>query len=391
MEDALRYIITWLLRGNEEAAAQVGYTANPEEAGRYRLVITPNGHWGKDWVMPDMAQPRLEGNRIPVDILYNTAFFISRAEELLTTKRDRHGRFTAACSLLQEGDRLQHPLLDEYSRFLIEALAQTYENEGLPSPIALPEEGFSHIYLTHDIDSIDQYRHLRGALGGIARGKWAKVRAAWRDMQADPAYTFPFFWEQDRRMSSPNEPCSVIYFVKHTSGKGFDYPQYRLSGRDYRRVEHLLLGQGAQLGVHGSYYGLQTPSPYPFHRAHYLRCDIAQMRRLCSLGVTDDFTMGFPDRAGFRLQTCRAVRWLDPATWCLTPLTLHPLTIMDCSLYGEDYMHLTEEEALRYSRSLIRAVRHHRGELVLLWHNTNPSASAIHFPLYSRIIDLLTE
>ena len=35
--------------------------------------------------------------------------------------------------------------------------------------LPLPEPGFGHIYLTHDIDAISQYRHLRGALGGFKR------------------------------------------------------------------------------------------------------------------------------------------------------------------------------------------------------------------------------
>ena len=29
-------------------------------------------------------------------------------------------------------------------------------------------------------------------------------------------------------------------------------------------------------------------------------------------GITDDFTMGYADIAGFRLGTCRSVRWINP-------------------------------------------------------------------------------
>ena len=68
------------------------------------------------------------------------------------------------------------------------------------------------------------------------------------------------------------------------------------------------------------------------------------MQALVAAGITDDYTMGFADKAGFRLQTTRPVRWLDPVTFELTDLVLHPLTVMDTTLASEQYMHLDEEQ-----------------------------------------------
>ena len=106
-------------------------------------------------------------------------------------------------------------------------------------------------------------------------------------------------------------------------------------------------------------------------------------------GYTDDFTMGFADEAGFRLQTTRAVRWIDPASYRLTNLTLHPLTVMDCTLSNDNYMNLTEEEAYFLCERLIEKVRLHHGDLCLLWHNSIINNETYHRSLYSKILSLI--
>jgi hypothetical protein len=95
------------------------------------------------------------------------------------------------------------------------------------------------------------------------------------------------------------------------------------------------------------------------------------MENLIKAGLTDDYTMGYADVAGFRLGTSRAVRFIHPATKRLTPLTLHPLIIMDASLMEKKYMDLTYEEAVEYCNSLINNIKKVNGELTLLWHNTS--------------------
>ena len=249
--------------------------------------------------------------------------------------------------------------------------------------LPVPDEGFGHIYLTHDIDTIAQYRSVRGAVGGIMRGEAKQVWAALREIHNDPLYTFPWLIEQDARVPH----ADAIYFVKQTDGKGYDYPQYPLWGRDYKRLKKLLRHSNTYLGVHGSYYGAIPKIKYSrMYRAHYLRADIDQMQRLADAGYTDDFTMGFADQAGFRLQTSRAVRWINPKTMKLTSLTLHPLIIMDTTLSNENYMHLDEEEAYFLCERLIDKVRMHHGDLCLLWHNSSLTPDKYHKSLYEKVI-----
>lgn len=380
LQPIIDYILTWLCYGDEEAAKRVAYTADLTALEDHDVVIIPNGKLGNSIVLPEMNKVEVDyptkGKAVfRTDIVYNTFFFISRAEETFNTERDEHDRFAAKYSILGQNNRLQIPLLDEHARVLMKAL-----NLSLPAP------GFGHIYLTHDIDAVTKYRSLRSALGGIKRGEQKAVMKALRDIHNDPFYTFPWLIEQDAKVPQAER----IYFVKQTRGKGFDYPQYCLHGRDFKRLKALLLDSGARLGVHGSYYQQLPSRPIStLYRTHYLRSSIRHLKDLVKAGYTDDFTMGFADEAGFRLQTTRAVRWINPTTYKLTPLTLHPLIVMDCTLSEEHYMNLTEEEAYFLCEQLIDKVRMHHGDLCLLWHNSIIKDTNYHRSLYPKLLALL--
>lgn len=378
-EETLYYIKSFLTYGNQEAAKQIGYTADQTQWSNFRIIIIPNGHLGKDIVYPTMEAPQV--NRlgktyvIQNDIIYAVFFFISRAEELIVSERDKHGRFAAEYSILGQRNNLQIPLLDEYARCVMKLL-----------DLPLPPEKYNHIYLTHDIDTIAYYRHLRGFIGGWLKDGMDPVLDALEDINLDPAYTFPWLIKQDKKIAE----AQSVYFVKHTQGKGYDYPQYKLNGKDWKNLKALLLKNKAILGLHSSYYGeIDNPDHYTLHRSHYLRCDIQQMQRLADCGITDDFTMGFADKAGFRLQTTRAVRWINPVTYSLTPLTLHPLIVMDCTLSNDNYMHLDEDEAYFLCEQLFSKVKMHNGDLCLLWHNHILNNSTYHKALYTKLLKII--
>lgn len=388
MDKIIQYIIGFLVYGNQEAAKQVGYTNLEEDWSNYRVVIIPNGHLGQKIVMPDMEELNIEkitkGEKttwvIRTDIVYNTFFYISRAEELVNLQRDAHDRFLAKYSILGKNNRLMIPVVDEYARMLMKLLG-----------LALPSASFSQIYLTHDIDSVEQYRHWRGAIGGLVRGHWREVLSALNDVHNDPAFTFSWLIKQDKKV----EGAEVLYFVKDSTGKGHDYPQYKLDGKDYTTAKQLIEHSEAKLGWHSSYYGTESSQKgdidRSFHRSHYLRCSIDRMQELVDMGVKDDFTMMFADQIGFRLQTTRAVRWINPKTMELTNLTLHPMTVMDCTLSNAQYMGLNEDEAYFECQRLIEKVYQNAGELVLLWHNTIVTKEGYHRSLYPKLLNMIIE
>ena len=60
MSDIIQYIITFLLYGNEAAANQVGYTDDKSQWSNYRVIIVPNGSLGKQIVIPDLEETKVE-------------------------------------------------------------------------------------------------------------------------------------------------------------------------------------------------------------------------------------------------------------------------------------------------------------------------------------------
>ena len=58
MDEIINYIKTWLLYGNADEAQNIGYTDDERLWPKYKVVIVPNGHLGKDIVLPDMNAPR---------------------------------------------------------------------------------------------------------------------------------------------------------------------------------------------------------------------------------------------------------------------------------------------------------------------------------------------
>lgn len=389
MGDLIRFLIEFLLYGNKDAIQRVGYEEDESQWHQYDVVIVPCGHLGKRLVMPDLTPPHPERIQdtwvIRTDLVYNSFFFLSDAEEVLVKEHDEHNRFLACHSLLGKDNRLMTPLIDEYGHLLLRLL-----------DLPLPKEGLSAVYLTHDVDTIARYRHVKGFLSGVKNGHLHQAMASVRDIKQDPDYTFPWLMKQDATLVQTSFPVYQLYFIKDTMGYGFDYPQYNLDGHDFHFLAFKLNKAGAQLGWHSSYYNQFAKAHniainYSLHRSHYLRCSIEWLEKISHQGVMQDYSMGFADQAGFRLQTARPVQWINPYTYEITSMVLHPLLIMDVTLSEQKYMGLNKDDALVVSRHLIDKTVEMGGELTLLWHNSNLGDDTYHRQLYPALLQYIRE
>ncbi len=421
MQKIIDYIIQFLIR-DEHNAHHVGYCSDKTQWSKYKVVIIPSNFfdeniYGTPQSMPSLPLQEIEG--IPflygtpkieklentiichADLIASTYFLISRYEEYInpSSNRDSHGRYIGKLSIPTKANFIHRPIIEEYSQLLRQLLQQI--NISL-TPI--PQQ-INHIYLTHDVDSITNYRRLRGLIGGLLRREnITTILKSLININNDPAYTFPWILKQDNQLPQATQ----IYFIKATrQPSGFDRPSYNLTGKNFKNLIKDILKSSPNtiFGLHASYKSGTTPDIIPDEqrllqyaienqhittsRHHYLRSLQPQdMESLIDAHITDDYTMGYADIAGFRLGTCRAVHFINPATRQLRPLTLHPLTIMDCTLSNYNYMNLSFEQALTYSQSLINATKKHNGDLCILWHNTIFTEKD-HKNLYSQLINLL--
>jgi hypothetical protein len=422
MQKIIDYIIQFLIR-DEHNAHHVGYCNDKTQWSKYKVVIVPsnffnNNIYGTPQSMPSLPLQEIEG--IPflygtskiekientiichADIIASTYFLISRYEEYInsTSNRDTHGRYFGKQSIPAKANFIHRPIVEEYGQLLRNLLEQT----GITfTPI---HQKINHIYLTHDVDSITNYRRLRGLIGGLLRRENINtILKSLININNDPAYTFPWILSQDNLLPT----ATKIYFIKATrNATGFDRPAYNLTGKNFKHLikEILKSTPNTIFGLHSSYKSGDSPDIIPDEqrllqyvienqqittsRHHYLRTlQPEDMESLIDAHITDDFTMGYADIVGFRLGTCRAVRFINPKTKRLTSLTLHPLTIMDCSLSEPHYMNLNYTQALSYSQSLINEIKKYNGDLCLLWHNTRFTNDNYHSQLYSQIIKSL--
>ncbi|MBR6176087.1 MAG: hypothetical protein IKQ52_10985, partial [Bacteroidales bacterium] len=106
-------------------------------------------------------------------------------------------------------------------------------------------------------------------------------------------------------------------------------------------------------------------------RQHYLRTFFADDPNSLDLwrnaGITDDYTLGFAERCGFRCGTCHPYPLYDVRNDKVTDIIEHPLIVMDGTLF--DYMKLSVEDARALTQRLKQRCLDVEGDFVILWHN----------------------
>jgi len=434
MIETIQYILRFLLGEDvtTDLLSQVGYTTDPIEFQRYKLVILPSGFfsdeiYGTPASLPQLPlhiweeSPILFGDpmveqvedtlMLHADLIASTYFLVSRYEEMARKEvRDVHGRFPGIESLPYRAGFIDSPLVDEYSKLLRHQLRVA------GCEIEEPPTKIRKVYLTHDVDQMSHYRSLRGFMGGLIRGiRWPNegnkaIKSYFGGLRNDPWYTMPWLFKLDNsvRQIIGNERCEPITFIKVGGGnRKEDKPFITHHIQDFQSLLKLCRKKNILIGLHSSYEAGIDPSriadekkhlervskrKITYNRHHYLDTrEPEDMQTLIDVEITDDFTLGYADVAGFRLGTCRPVKWINPMTRKVTSLTLHPLTIMDGTLSDKRYMYMNAHEAYEYCIRLINMVESWNGELVLLWHNTSveDNPQSYHRKLYLDIIKYL--
>ena len=421
MQKLLKYLIQFLLNSDNSAIIDsVGYTADENLFEQYKIVIIPSRFFDEDFYGKKESLPtfsvdfiedipllygkpvvKTKGNTLVVyaDIIASSYFLLSRYEEWIRPDcRDVHGRFPGKESLAYRANFIYRPIVDEYGRLLRKWLREAGIN------ISEPPHQFNKIYLTHDVDIPFQYRTPRSLVKALLNGHFKGALKIYKgNVEDDAFFTFPWLLEQNKKLQA-----ETIFFIKSAvESCNFDNPRYNLNSKDIQYLFKIIEKAGAKIGLHCSYLSSDkleliekekkkleqySDSTIYYNRNHYLRAKEPQdMQYLINAGITDDFTMGFADVSGFRLGTCRAVKWIDVRTKKVSNLTLHPLTIMECTLDRPQYMNLDYESALTYCQQLIDLTFMFNGDLNLLWHNTNVVKSANNWQsmLYENVLNYI--
>ncbi len=436
MKEVIDYILQFLI-GVEIPAGitlTIGYTADYQEFDKYDVVIKSSGFfddtvYGTEASLPQLplqiwdevpiifGEPFSEiiGNTLVLnaDIVAGTFFLISRYEEMVRSKvRDVHGRFPGKESLPYRAGFIDRPIIEEWGLQFRNLLRENgFDIPELPKKI-------NKVYLTHDVDQLAHFRTIRGMLGGVLRGiKRPKegqraLKSFFGRLSDDPWYTFPYLFKinNDLKVVIGDDRCETVVFVRSMGMKyKQDKPFPNLALPDYKYLIRYLRRKGITIGLHTSYEGGVNPTLIPAEKSRLLKAihtDIQYNRNhfltsrepddylhLINANIFHDFSMGYADVAGFRLGTCRSVRFINPHNKELTKLFMHAITVMDGTLSDKNYMYMNAHDAYQYCEQLIKNVAKFNGDLVLLWHNTSVEVRPdfYHRKLYKDVLKFIQD
>ena len=408
MTDTIQYILRFMVGEQlpDDINRLIGYTSDATCYADYKVVIIPSeffdeGVYGTARTNPVVPVQIIEG--IPflfgtpeiervgetlvvhADLVASAFFLLSRYDEVIhRAKRDPFGRFPGCESIANRAGFIDRPVVDEYGKLIRKWL----QDSGVSLKNVAPH--LSRINLTHDVDAPFHCRTWRNVARNVFSGQslFCAMRAKYGRLENDLYYTFPRILKQNNKLQEEvgEKLCQTILFFKAGGKTKNDKPRYDLYGKDIRALFTLCREQGAAIGLHSSFQAGMEPAciasekkkledaygqEIRHNRHHFLSSrEPEDMEMLEQAGITDDYTMGYADITGFRLGTSFPVRYINPVTRRLTSLTLHPLVIMDGTLFNSNYMNLTAEQAEDHCKQLIHNIRQVNGELTLLWHNT---------------------
>ena len=109
-------------------------------------------------------------------------------------------------------------------------------------------------------------------------------------------------------------------------------------------------------------------------RNHYITLKFPETyRNLISAGITDDYTMGFPDATGFRAGTSQDFYWYDLKDERQTVLKIHPFCLMDVTL--RKYLKMRWEHADFVLNKIEKNIKNVDGRMTILLHNESLSGN----------------
>jgi len=309
-----------------------------------------------------------------VDPLASIFYILSRMEEYNSKLRDKHGRFEGKNSTLYKLGWHETAVCDRWSNAILDFLSLSADSE--------PE--VQEFIPTFDIDNAYAYKYK-----GIIRSSLANFR----DLIFGK--TKRLLERQQVLSGLKKDPFYTYKIIEETKEKGFNILLFWLLG-DYGKYDKNLsykhpkhqdlirkMSEHAEIGIHPSY----KSTSYYFYlheeierleeiiskrvfksRQHYLKLEFPlSYQTLIEQEITDDYTMGYADIAGFRAGTARSFLWFDLSKNEVTKLHVHPFAYMDGTL--NEYLNLSIDAAKEKIALLYEEVQKHGGDFIFIWHN----------------------
>ena len=319
-----------------------------------------------------------QSSDISYEIFAAIFLLVSRYEEYLPFTPDINGRFSSGISLASKNNFLDRPVVNEWIVDFHRLLKRRFP--GFPEM----QGTFSEI-LTYDIDVAYKYkgrkfiRRILSNLKDILTLNFVNIsnrNKVVKGLIKDPWSSYNYI---ENKLSQSRLASIFFFLVGDHSSKDKNLPHDSILIRELvQRIRKF-----SEIGVHPSYFStfdlrmikrekerLEKISGILIEksRQHYLRVLLPQTyRNLISVGIREDYSMGFADAPGFRAGICTPFYFYDLEKECVTNLKVFPITLMDGNFFK--YMGLKPVEATILINSLLERVRQVNGIFISIWHN----------------------
>jgi len=333
--------------------------------------------------------PNNESCDLGFDIFSATFYMLSRYEEYLPFTPDKHGRHKATDSLSYKNNFLQIPVVDKWVNQFKNILQKKF-----PS-LKMRTSNFKAI-LTYDIDVAYKFkgRSFKRNIGTTIKdflkldlkNIQSRIQTLW-NKQKDPWDVYDYLQET----LVQNKLQSIFFFLlgdisKNDRNLNYENPAIK------KLVDQIKTF--SEIGIHPSYKSsvftqkiltekerlekiankIITKS-----RQHYLKFTLPETyNALTEAGITEDYSMGFPEMAGFRAGTSKPFYFYDLKNEKSTSLKIFPNTLMEGSFMNSQYSQ--PAGVLENIFNLIDEVKNVNGTFISIWHNHTVSETKEYKP-----------
>lgn len=314
-----------------------------------------------------------------IDIFSSAFFMLTRWEEYVNKKRDKHGRFEGKLSIAYNYSFLHRPIVNEYVEMLWNMMRYLGFN-------CKRKEREFHYIPTHDIDHFRMQHRLRKTIKAIAidiikrhEFKSAINRIKW--FYSDPYDTISLL----ASISENNNLKSHFYFMAADPNIEKNIANPFLNKKAFKSTIINLIKRDHIIGFHPGYFTYQNLAQLineknkldniickKTHegRYHYLRLSLPEsLTAFERFGIYTDSSLGYHDVEGFRCGTGDNFPFFDVEKRRKTNIIEMPLIIMDGTLF--DYQHYSIHQAFDVISNYVKIAKKYKMPITLLFHNSS--------------------
>ncbi len=317
---------------------------------------------------------------LPFDMFASSFSMLSRYNEYLIHKKDKYDRYRAGQSTNFMAGFLNKPMVNYYALKLKKLLAARFPE------LKFKQNKFEYI-ATFDVDMAYAYRgrgwktNLRGFGRSLLVSNFREVINRYRVIfgnKKDPYDTFEYILATCKRYAVKTK---FFFLVGNKSGLDKNI------SHTHEGFRHLIqeVASRSEIGIYLSFMShisndvmeeeiqrleFITGVKIDSNRFNYLRFTMpASFISLNRIGITQDYSMGYATRSGFRAGTCSPFCFFNLLKNERTNLKLHPFAFMDTTLAR--YNKLGSRESLEKILLMMRWVKEVEGPFIGIWHNNS--------------------